>query len=166
MAATADALAAAYTASAFDAACPLTSRFIAASLRQHEDAVPWATVGSTGSDATFAASAAMVAQVLQLMLRDGTSCLQMHGVSSVVGGGADPRRGLAVLEGDGTGVTSSVAFNIIMALICLLMAGLASGLTQGLLSLDLMEMKITARRSLATSRALSPAACLSHTSTC
>lgn len=48
-------------------------------------------------------------------------------------------------DADSGNPATSVWFNVIMAAICLLFCAMASGLTQGLLSLDLMELKITAR---------------------
>ena len=77
---------------------------------------------------------ASATMVFRLMLVDGQSCQLRHGYIPQY------HRGLQE-----EGVSSSPVVNIAMVVVCLISAAMASGLTQGLLSLDLMETKIIAR---------------------
>lgn len=52
-------------------------------------------------------------------------------------------RRLSTITGDGS--TNSFIVNIVLVFVCIICAGFASGLTQGLLSLDLTEMTIKSR---------------------
>ena len=74
---------------------------------------------------------ATASMIFELMMLDGQSCQLRHGYN---------HRSLQEAE-----VSSSPVLNIAMVVVCLVSGAMASGITQGLLSLDLMETKITAR---------------------
>ena len=92
------------------------------------------------SQPTSTLTEATAFRIFQLMLEDGQSCQLRHGYVPL------HHRGLQE-----DGVSSSPVLNIAMVVLCLISAAMASGLTQGLLSLDLMETKIIARSGTLTS---------------
>ena len=104
------------TSSSFAAACPALASYI------------------SSSRALLPLSEATATKIFQLMLFDGQSCQQHHGYVS-------SNRHLQ----EDNGVSSSPIVNVVLVIVCLISAAMASGLTQGLLSLDLMETKIIAR---------------------
>jgi hypothetical protein len=79
-------------------------------------------------------SESILQEILQLLLKDGLKC-----------NASSQQKNYLRRLGEAAAGSTSYAENIILVLICLICAALASGLTQGLLSLDLMEMTIKAR---------------------
>ena len=97
-----------------DAACPSLYQFL-----QSQSSFAFDTKQS---------SQQFVSDVLDAFHKDGLSCGHQFYTNSI-------RRGLQEDLGEQSRGTA-----IALVILCLVCAGLASGLTQGLLSLDLMEM--------------------------